>query len=196
MLALVLLAAPGAAWADAPSAAPAAPAPTVEARPKLLGLQLAAGLPDGVVLSLVYRPWYFLRLSAGPAYNYVGFGVQGAATLVPFHFPFTPTLTGEAGYFFPGNVNARLDQLGVSVPAGMQGLLSHVGYTYLSSQLGLEFGGPEVFVFYIRFGLAWLFPSASGTATGSSVSTDITVTGFHGYLATPAANIGFVVYIW
>lgn len=177
-------------------AAPADAAPAPEPRLKLLGVQLSAGLPDGVVLSVVYRPWYFLRLNAGPAYNYVGFGIQGGATLVPFHFPVTPTLTGEVGYFFPGDVNARLTQLGISVPSGVQGLLTHVGYTYLSSQLGLEFGGPEVFVFFIRFGLAWLFPSASGVSTTTSGTTTVTVNGVQGRVAAPTANIGFVVYIW
>jgi len=178
------------------SSSTSAPATKGEERLKILGLQLDAGAPDGLAFSVIYRPWYFLRLNAGPAYNLIGFGIQGGATLIPFHFPITPTLTGEAGYFFSGNLNRALTRWNVSVPSAVQPLLDDVGYTYLSTQLGVEFGAPEVFVFYIRFGLAWVFPSVHGTATTTSDSTTVTVNGVQGRVATPTANLGFVVYIW
>jgi len=185
---------PGAARPEAPSPAEAAPA--APERLKLLGVELDVGFPDGAALSVVYRPWYFLRLNAGPAYDLAAFGVQGGATLIPFHFPITPTLTGEAAYFAGGNVNKQLARWNVSAPSAVQPLLNDVGYSYLSSQLGLEFGGPEVFVFYIRFGLAWIFPNASGTATTTSGTATVTVNGIQGRFAAPTGNVGFVVYIW
>jgi len=197
-LALFLSFAPARARCDqsAPVPPPAPEPAAAPARPPVLGLQLGLGIPDGAALSAVYRPWYFLRLNAGPTYNYVGFGVQGGATLVAAHFPITPTLTGEGGYFFPGNVNARLAHFGINPPVGIQPLLNDVGYSFLSSQLGFEVGAPDTFVFFLRFGLAWLFPRATGVATAQSNSTTVTVNGLQGRVAIPTANLGFIIYIW
>jgi len=194
-LALLLSALPSRALSDAP-AAPVPPPPAPAARPPVLGLQLGLGFPDGAALSAVYRPWYFLRLNAGPTYNYLAYGVQGGATLVAAHFPITPTLTGEGGYFFPGNVNARLAHFNINAPAGIQPLLTDAGYSYLSTQLGFEVGAPDTFVFFLRFGLAWLYPKATGVASSQSNTTSITVNGLQGRIAIPTANLGFIIYVW
>jgi hypothetical protein len=180
-----------------PPGAPAAkPAAAAEERLKLLGVQAAFGAPDGAVLSAIYRPWYWLRLNGGLAWNYLSFGLQAGATLIPFHFGITPTLTGEVGYFFPGNLNARLSRWDPDIPPELKPLLDSVGYTYLSTQFGLEFGGPDTFVFFIRGGLAWFFSTTMGPTSGTSGTTSYTVDGVSIRSAVPTVNLGFVVYIW
>jgi len=200
-LALALAAAPGGARGDSPPAAPpadaAAEAPAAE-RPPVLALQLAAGVPDGIVLGAGWRPWTFLRLNAGASWNGLGFGIQGGATWLPFHFGITPTLTGEAGYYFPSDYAARLERWTGEIPPEVRPLLEDVGYTYLSTQLGVEFGGADSFVFFLRFGLAWIFTSASGpvTSTSDSGSTTYVLQGVEARAAVPTVNLGFVVYVW
>jgi hypothetical protein len=200
-LALAAALAPRGARGDAPPAAPpegvAAEVPAAE-RPPVLGLQLAAGVPDGIVLGAVWRPWTFLRLNAGGAWNGLGFGIQGGATWLPFHFGITPTLTGEAGYYFPSDYAARLERWTGEIPPEVRPLLEHVGYTYLSTQLGVEFGGADSFVFFIRFGVAWIFTGAQGPVTSSSESgrTTYVIQDVQARAAVPTANIGFVVYVW
>jgi hypothetical protein len=204
LLALTALAAPQAAEAaEPPAAAPAAgPAPTApaagEERPPILGVQLAFGAPDGLVLGAAYRPWTFLRLNGGVAWNYLGFGVQGGATLLPIHFAITPTLTGEVGYYFPADYASRIERWTGTLSPEVRPLLEHIGYTYLSTQLGVEFGGADSFVFFLRFGVAWIFTSANGpvTSTSGSGSTTYVIQGVEARVAVPTVNLGFVVYVW
>jgi hypothetical protein len=197
-LALAALAVPQLPSAAEPEAAPAsAAAPAAEA-PPILGVQLAFGAPDGLVLGAAYRPWTFLRLNGGVAWNTLGFGVQGGATLLPFHFGITPTLTGEVGYYFPADYASRIERWTGPISPEVRPLLEHIGYTYLSTQLGLEFGGADSFVFFLRFGLAWIFTGASGpvTSTSDSGSTTYVLQGVEARAAVPTVNLGFVVYLW
>ena len=158
-------------------------------------VQAAFGAPDGAVLSATYRPWYWLRLNGGLAWNYVSFGLQAGATLIPFHFAITPTLTGEVGYFFPGNLNARLSRWNPDIPPELKPLLDSFSYTYLSTQFGLEFGGADTFVFFIRGGLAWIF-APLGSTSSTSGATTYSVEDLRVRTAAPTVNLGFVVYIW
>jgi len=197
-LALAALAVPRLPSAAGPEAAPASAGAAEAEAPPVLGVQLAFGAPDGLVLGAAYRPWTFLRLNGGFAWNALGFGVQGGATLLPFHFGITPTLTGEVGYYFPADYASRIERWTGTISPEVRPLLEHIGYTYLSTQLGLEFGGADSFVFFLRFGLAWIFTSASGpvTSTSDSGSTTYVLQGVEARAAAPTVNLGFVVYVW
>jgi hypothetical protein len=199
LLALGALGVPRAPSAAEPGEPPGATAPAPPAEdPPVLGVQLAFGAPDGLVLGAAYRPWTFLRLNGGVGWNGVGFGVQGGATLLPVHFGIAPTLTGEVGYFFPADYASRLERWTGTIAPEVRPLLEHVGYTYLSTQLGLEFGSADSFVFFLRFGLAWIFTGASGpvTSTSGSGTTTYVLQGVEARAAAPTANLGLVVYLW
>jgi hypothetical protein len=165
----------------------------------LFGLQLNGGLPDGGVASLVFRPFKPTRFDVGYAHNYLGQGIQGGLTLVPFHFPIVPTLRGEVGRFFRSNVNSKVARFVDDVPDYLEPALSGFGYDYASAQLGLELGSHRSVVFFVRAGLAWVrFHGASGTFTpddgGSDVQVEVKNLRLRG--SGPTANLGFIFYIW
>lgn len=183
--------------AGMPATAVASSAPPVSNPPPILGIQFAVGAPDGAVLSAIYRPWTMLRLNGGLAWNFFGLGLQAGATFLPFHFGVTPTLSAEVGYYFPSNYLTQLERWTTVAPE-VAPLFQHVSYTYLSTQLGVEFGAADTFVFFIRFGIGWVYSSQSGPVLSSSASggTNYSIQGFTLRAAVPSANLGFVVYIW
>jgi hypothetical protein len=173
---------------------PTAISPSTEARSPILGLQVGAGLPDGAVLSLAFRPYTpYVRLNGGLAWNYYGFGLQGGATLLPFHSGITPTLTGEIGTFFASDVSSTFSG---TLPGAFKGPLSSLSYQYASGLLGIEMGRPDSFVFFIRAGLSRLWASASGVRGYQTGSTTIDTGPLHMAVTIPTANLGFAFYVW
>ena len=172
----------------APATPPAAPG---EGTPSpFLGLQLGAGLPDGLALSVILRPYTpYLRLNAGVSWDYFGFGLHGGATFLPFHARFTPTLTVEGGTFFDANLHGALSN--VNIPDLFRDASRSVGVGYLAGMVGVETGNPDRFVFFLRAGVARLWftlpPSAGGSLTASEMSAAANV---------PAAVLGVAFYIW
>lgn len=161
---------------------------TTEKRP-WLGLMLDAGVPDGANLSLVYRPFHWLRFHAGPSYNLVSVGVRGGVSLIPFDEWISPSLVVEGGHFFPAQLSGFVEGvLGLS----SDGLPEWAQYSYANVHLGLEFGSPD-FVFYLRGGYsfidAYLTPSSS-PGDGVRLEGDAHVTAF-----APSAKLGFVIYL-
>jgi len=157
-------AAPDAAPVAASAPEPAAPLPVppppppVEAPYPRLGVALGLGVPQAATLDLLYRPLPWLRLSAGPTWDYVGWGLHGGAVLSPFRWAVSPTLGVEVGRLFETDLNEF-----VSADAGLQPLLQRVEVQYVATTLGLEFGSQRGFAFALRFGLVWLEASTHGT---------------------------------
>ncbi|MBK8481198.1 MAG: autotransporter outer membrane beta-barrel domain-containing protein [Proteobacteria bacterium] len=149
-LALLTVGAPAAA--REPSAEPIA---TVRRAPAARGLQIGAlvdvGVPDLVGVSLVLRPWSWLRLHGGGTTNLFSFGLRGGATWVPFHAWISPSLTVEGGYVFEGDANTLTERFGVTSP-----MLKRVGYGYGNAHAGLELGSPDSFVFFVHAGFSAL----------------------------------------
>ena len=155
-LLLLLALAPAIALAQEP------PQPAAEPFPRL-GLSAAAGVPDGAVVSAVYRPLDFLRLSAGASWNYFGFGVQGGVGLAPFHLAIDPTLNVEVGHYFDADMRWVADQ-SAGVPTELRPLLEKVGYNYANAQLGIEIGSARRFVFFVRAGLSYFWTTIHGVS--------------------------------
>jgi len=156
---------------------------------------LNAGVPfDGMNASLVYRPWWWLRLHAGGGYNFVSPGVQGGLALVPFRTWFTPTLVLEGGHYFDGNANETIRTFGGS-PDMSSPLLERIGYDYGNARLGFEFGRRWA-TFYIHAGYTYMTTTLHGAnqALGSSEVTirkDPEATAL-----TVSARIGLIVYVY
>jgi hypothetical protein len=153
--------APGPAATAPPAAASPDPSPPVEAPLPKLGLRLGLGGPDGATASLVVRPLPSLRFHAGPAWNYLGWGVQGGVAVTPFRWAVSPVLEASFGHFFGADLNKVIKD----IPAELQSLASDVGYDYLNGQVGLELGSPRGFTFSIGLGLSYLWSDLHGTAT-------------------------------
>jgi hypothetical protein len=160
----------------------------------VLGLSLDAGLPDGASATVLYRPWKYVRFGGGMLYNYVGYGVLGSASVVPY-FPIAPSLTLEVGHFFDANANARFPRF----DDNLKPLLQRVGYTFVNAQLGLELGHPNWFVFFVRGGLSrvWLSSSdADKVAVTTSNGSKLTFQDPSVRLGIPNVKAGFMLFFY
>ncbi len=181
-----LLLAPAAARADG-----------LEKEPPRWGLDVEGGFPEGIAASAVFRPVSEIRLFAGPAWNYVGWGLQGGVTVVPWHLGVSPFLSLEGGRYFSADASF-LARSSSGVPAELAPLLKHVGYDYAAAHLGLEFGTRDAFAFSIRAGLAYVSATASGTATttGTSNGSDYTLAFTDPHLRGTVPSVKLGLQLW
>jgi hypothetical protein len=136
---------------------PAAPPPPEAPYPKL-GVAFGAGVPQAATLDLLYRPLPWLRLSAGPTWDYVGWGLHAGAVWSPVRWTVSPTLGVEAGRLFEADLNKF-----TSADPGLQPLLQRVEVQYVATTLGLELGSQRGFSFALRVGMVWLEATTHGT---------------------------------
>lgn len=172
------------------SGPPAAPEPY-----PTWGVDLGVGFPQAVELSLLWRPLPWLRLDAGPSWDYAGWGVHGGVTWTPIRWAISPTLGVHAGRFF----RLDLNKVAKDVSAEVQPLLEQVQLQYVDALLGFEFGSQRGFAFALRFGLTWMeidskgtgtfTDSSSGTASASTTVVTVTDPTFRG--SAPTAQLAF-----
>ena len=195
------------------SSTPTASSPSSAAeQPTNWGVLLDAGIPDGIGLSAIFRPMTWLRLGAGGTYNAVSFGVRGGVSVVPFYFPFSPSLNLEVGHFFAGDITPIIQQAfctdindpstcSVTVPTDNP-ILRQVAYDYANGHLGFEFGMPKTFVFFLRVGLSYIqtelrgFQQVVQETAGSPDNPDTTITAqdLKIRLTAPSLKLGVIVY--
>jgi len=165
-----------------------------------VGLMVDAGVPDGATGSLLWRPLDQLRLHAGGSYNGVSPGVRAGLTVSPWQAVVTPSLTLEAGHFFPGDANPMVERFtgaDADDPA-----LRDVAYDYVNAHVGLEIGHKRV-TFYLRAGMtrAWSrVRNINGSIEASSFDNDggITVDVRDDpriRVQAPSAKLGFIIYL-
>jgi hypothetical protein len=162
--------------AAATTAAPPPPAPASaeaqaepDAAPRLprLGVGLGAGVPEFAALTVLYRPLRFLRLGAGPTWNYYGWGGHVGLSVVPGNWWITPVLAFEAGHYLRTSYSGAVR--GSSQTADdLRQLLARTDYSYTAVDLGLELGSPRGFSVSLRTGLAFVWVDARGTSTRRS----------------------------
>ncbi|BDG10639.1 hypothetical protein [Anaeromyxobacter paludicola] len=161
-----------------------------------LGLQLDLGAPDISGLSLVFRPYRFLRLEAGGNFNVLSGGLHGGVTLLPFHWGVVPTLHFEYGQMFDGDASKYAPD---SSSAAAKIALKQIGYAYQQAQLGLEFGAQNRFVFFLRGGLFWLQTEAKNFKAAADASNPGAVTSATNpqiSVRGPSVNLGFLLYLF
>lgn len=163
---------------------------------RILGLMLDGGAPGGAGLSLIYRPWKYVRFGGGMLYNYFGFGVGGSVTVAPYYW-IAPALTLEAGKYFQSDYAAKIS----GISSGAQPFMKQVGYTYINAMVGLEMGAPNRFVFFVRGGLSKTSMDMHIDNSGFTPSTtDVYVKSMRdpsqATLGTPAAKLGFIFYVY
>jgi hypothetical protein len=163
-----------------------------EPRPKMLGLQLSVGAPDGFGLGAFVRPIPWLRVDGGVAYNVLSFGIQGGVTLMPWSGSITPTLRLGAGQYFSSDVR---DELGEIFPDALDPALREFGYHFYTAQLGLELGNDDGLQFFARGGLAWIRSDLEETTFRDG---DTTVTADRSDLSatTPSVQLGLLWHLW
>ncbi len=165
---------------------------------KKLGLGIDLGAPDGGGLTVLFRPWWWLRLNGGFAYNVIGAGIRGGLSLAPVQWGVTPTLSFDFGHYFSGDVNKFVT---TSNPFE-QALLSSAAYNFWSLQAGLEFGSQQSFVFYLRGGIAHISAQLSGQDVTNYIQsntggTDRQVWGDLNFNALiPCISLGFLIFVY
>jgi hypothetical protein len=186
LIALLLLA--GAPARAAEPADPTAPAP---ARAPALGAALDLGVVDGLAASVLYRPWSPLRLRAGPAWNYVSWGVQAGVDVLPVRWAVTPALSIEATHHFDADLS-RFVRASSGTSRQLAPLLRKVPYDGVSLLAGVEIGSQRGLSVSLRAGLGWIWLASKGRAdlTSSSSSTTYYVVSPKLHGTVPCAKLG------
>lgn len=187
----------------APAVAAASPAPatrTVTAAPvkkpgmPWIGAKLDLGVPDGAGIAVVIRPWYFVRFEGGLLYNVLAPGIRAGVTLAPINFPIAPTLSVEAGHYFPVNANTVIQRI-TSQASFNTAFLNSVNYDFASAHLGLELGSPRRFVFFMQAGMTelWLHDASFGDGL-KSVDKSLSSGPLNVRVQTVTAKLGFTLF--
>ena len=193
-----------------PSLAPPTEVPAPPSRPPPsapppglpnFGLLLEAGFPDGLSLSAVYRPFTWIRASAGAAYNLSGFGVRGGLALIPLDFFLAPSLSVDVGQFFEFDTTTILALVLPQVDLGeVGGLIKHVSYRYGTASLGLELGSPRHFVIFLRVGVSYVEGTLGGfeafmkDVVGPEEAPNLEAKDLLLRATLPAARLGIIAY--
>jgi hypothetical protein len=131
------------------------------------GLALGGGFPDFATASVVFRPVSHVRLSAGPSWNYIGWGLHGGVALVPWNWAITPVISLEGGRFFRSDASFLLDDADEDADR-IRPLLQGIDYAYGALDVGFEVGSPRGFSFSFRVGVSHVRVVANGSATYTS----------------------------
>ncbi|HEY8209002.1 MAG TPA: hypothetical protein VIG99_16035 [Myxococcaceae bacterium] len=169
------------------------------------GIMLDGGIPDGAGAAAIFRPMTWLRLSAGATYNLVAFGVRGGISVVPFYFPFSPSLNLEVGHTFGGDATPILATAfqGTDIEVPDSPLLKKVAYDYANASLGFEFGIPKTFTIFLRLGVSYIQTVLHGfqevvqqAAAGEGNPPDTTITAQDPtiLLTAPGLKLGLIVF--
>ena len=161
------------------------------------GLLVEGGFPEGLAASVVFRPVPEVRLWAGPAWNYLGWGVHGGVTVIPWHMGLSPFLSFGGGRFFSADATFLSGSSGV--PEEVEPLLSNVSYDFLNARVGIEIGTRDAFAITIAAGLSYVSLDAKGTTTtpvdmGGGTTATVTFTDPHLRGTIPSASVG--VQLW
>jgi hypothetical protein len=148
-----------------------------EKKPRMFGAMFDLGVPDGTMLSFVYRPLRVARFHAGLGYNGVSPGVRLGGVLLPFGWG--PSLSADYGHYFEGDANGLAGMFAGPSDEG-SALLEKIGYDFVNLRLGMEFGGDR-FTFFGRGGVSWIsstiheFNTLLASDDPENSSTSITV---------------------
>jgi hypothetical protein len=163
-----------------------------------VGLQLDAGLPDGVIAALVLRPVPYMRLHAGGGSNSASPGLRCGLTILPVGEG--PSFNFEVGHYLEGGANTLVRSLFV----GMGDLGKYVqrfSYTFVNAHAGLELGRRNV-TFFVHGGFTYLratlhdleVPMDVDPARPGRTTLAFTKDPLLKMLA-PSAKLGLVVYL-
>jgi hypothetical protein len=160
-----------------------------------VGALLDAGLPDGLMAGVSYRPLEWLRLHAGAGTNGISPGVRAGALVVPFGVG--PSVALEAGHYFEGDANAVLATFGGSEYRD-NSVAKRVGYDFVNAHLGLEVG-VERFTFFLHGGASYVRAELHDVNDVLGASDGDTAVAFHGnpriVAWLPSVKLGFILYL-
>jgi hypothetical protein len=164
----------------------------------LLGVMVDVGVPDGLMASLVVRPWNWMRVSAGGGTNSISNGWRAGISLLPLGSG--PSASLEYGRYQDGDANSLAKKF-VGSGFDRTPALDRVGYEFMNAHLGLDFGSRSI-VFFIHGGVTMLrgqihnLNAVSGGAGGTG-TTEVVVRQDPNFKAVgPSFKLGLLCYIW
>jgi hypothetical protein len=119
-----------------------------------LGLMFDLGTMDGAMMSLVYRPWPWLRFHGGGGTNGASAGMRVGAVATPFRDAGW-SFSLDGGHFFPGNVNGLFATFAGSDYDDSH-LLERFDYDYVNLQVGWDVERGDL-LFFARGGVGLLW---------------------------------------
>ncbi len=186
-----------------PAAEPLAAAPEARPEPQAdpyprFGMRLGIGFPEVATAAFVFRPIPLVRLSAGPAWNYYGWGLQAGVGITPIRWYISPVFEVSYGHYFPANLSKlHTPSAGDNLDLGT--LLEKVNYDYFNGQVSFEFGSPRGFTFALGVGLSYFWTNLHGTATsspdpGATQPATVTMTDPSLRMVVPSLRLGMLYY--
>jgi hypothetical protein len=111
-----------------------------------IGVGMDAGLPDGFVGSVSYRPHDLVTAHIGLGHNTNSFGLRVGASISPVATAIAPYLALEGGTYFEAETASWMRSTAKS--AGLDDkTLDRIGYQFANGHLGLRFGKTNAVVF-------------------------------------------------
>jgi hypothetical protein len=191
----MLLSSPPDSAVDAQNAAESSSSPT---KPRQFGAMLDLGLPDGTMLSFVYRPIRMARVHAGMGYNGISPGLRLGGVFLPFGWG--PAIGLDYGHYFEGDANGLAGLFGDTKEGGA--MLEAIGYDFVNLRAGVDLGGDR-FTFFAHGGISWVRTtiheldtmldrnqSASSSNTSIAIKQDPVLNAF-----VPNLQLGFIVHL-
>ncbi|HLL25442.1 MAG TPA: hypothetical protein VK427_25070 [Kofleriaceae bacterium] len=148
-----------------------------------LGVMADAGVPDGAMASLVYRPINAVRVHGGIGYNAVSRGMRAGVTLAPLKSWFSPTVSIDYGRYREGDANPLARRI-MGDPDYSSEALEHVGYDFGNAHVGIVLGRERA-SFYLQGGMS----RTHGRLYDDTTTAKVT-------MYSPSARIGFVLYLY
>lgn len=152
---------------------------------------LDVGAPEGLGAAIGWRPFQLLRVHGGVATNGFALGARGGLSAILLPGGLRPTVTVAAGHFLDGDARAVFRTVLPDARASDR-LLSAVGWSFVSAQVGLELGNPQGTSFFVRGGLSRTtlrFAALGGTSAGDvPLAPKIIV-------QSPSVQLGVLVYL-
>jgi hypothetical protein len=168
----------------------------------MVGLMADAGIPDGLVGSLVLRPATWLRFAAGVGSNTASAGVRCGLSIAPFAIG--PSFTAEVGHFGDGPVNSVV-QTFVGGMGRISEYVKRMNYTYANAHVGVDFGNRGL-TFFVHGGLTYVSAvlrelDTSNVQLNPNVRSDVGASTVkinsdpQIRIVTPSVKLGLIVYL-
>jgi hypothetical protein len=180
---------------------PITPAASNARRLPAIGLGADAGVPDGVMASLVLRPSEMVRMQLGVGTNSASPGVRAGGTFLPLGAG--PSLTLEGGYYLAGDAGGMVRTFFSGIGSFSE-YVGKVGYTFANMHAGLDFGRRN-FTFFIHGGVTYMRATLSELAVPAEAARQTSGDGQTTTLTfredpvlrmwTPSMKLGLVFYL-
>jgi hypothetical protein len=164
-----------------------------------IGLGVDAGIPDGVIASLVLRPSEHVRLHLGAGSNTSSPGFRGGISLLPFGHG--PSLSIDAGHYLAGEASGLVE----TFFAGLGRFSNYVGkidYTFVNGHAGFDFALGD-FTLFLHGGVTYLRANLRDVAVPADAATSVgggrTTLTFREdpvvRMWTPSAKLGLIYFL-